>query len=55
MESVLSSVPVVDDGVPGLAVGLNGVVACNTDGEGSGVLVALLEGMPGVRLATRGV
>ena len=52
---MLSSVPVVDDGVTGLAVGLNGVVACNTDGEGSGVLVVLLGVMPGVCLATRGV
>ena len=48
-------VPVADDGVPGLAVGLNGVEVCIGEGEGSGVSVALLEEMPGVCSATRGV
>ena len=56
MESVLPVVPVVDDGVFGLGVaGLNGVVACIGEGEDSGVSGALLEEMPGVCLATRGV
>ena len=54
-ESALSGVSVVDDGVPGLAVGLNGVVDCIGDGVGGGVLVALLGRVPVVCLATRGV
>ena len=49
-------VPVVDDEVLGLGVAeLNGVVACIGEGDGSGVLVALLEEMPEVPSATRGV
>ena len=55
-DPVLSGVPVVDDGVLGFGVAeLNGVVVCISEGVGSGVLVALLEEMPGVCLATRGV
>ena len=52
---MLSDAFVVDDGVPGFAVGLNGVVVCIGDGEGSRVLVAVLGRVPGVCLATRGV
>ena len=49
---MLSILFVVVDGVLGLgAAELNSGVAC----IGSGVLVALLEEMPGVCLATRGV
>ena len=56
MESALSGVPVVDDGVPELgAAELNGMVVCIGEGVGSGVLVALLGRVPGVCLATRGV
>ena len=53
--SVLPGVVVVDDEVFGLAVGFNGAVACIGEGEGSGVLVALLGRVAGVCLATRGV
>ena len=53
--SVFSNVPVGDGGVTGLAVGLNGVVVCIGDGEGSGASVALLGEMPGFCSATRGV
>jgi len=53
--SVLPGVVVVDDEVLGLAVGLKGVEVCIGEGDGSGVLVALLEEMPGVWSATRGV
>ena len=53
---MLSGLFVFDDGVPGLGVAeLNGVVACTGDGEGSGVLVALLGEMLGICSATRGV
>ena len=53
MESVLSGVPVVDDGVLELGVAeLNGVVVSIGEGDGSGVLVALLGRVPGVCLAT---
>ncbi|MCT6836670.1 MAG: hypothetical protein M3036_03335 [Bifidobacteriales bacterium] len=52
---MFSDVPVGFDGAPGLAVGLNGVVACIGDGDGSGVPVALLAEMPGVCLVTREV
>ena len=52
---MLPGVPVGDDGVPGLAVGLNGVVAGIGEGEGSGVSGVLLGEMPGVCSATRGV
>ena len=49
-------VPVADDGVPGFCVAEpNGVEVCIGDGVGSGVLVALLERVPGVPSATRGV
>ena len=50
---MLPGVPVVDDGVPVLAVWLNGVAACIGDGEGSGVSGVLLGGMPGVCSAMR--
>ena len=53
MGSALPGVPVVDDGVPGVV--LNGVVVCIGEGDGSGVLVALLEEKPEFCLATRGV
>ena len=47
---------VVDDGALGLGVaGLNGVVACIGDGDGSGVSGVLLGRVPGVCSATRGV
>ena len=54
-ESVLSCVPVGVDEVFGFAVGFNGAVACIGEGDGSGVLVALLGRVAGVCLATRGV
>ena len=52
---MLPGVVVVGDGVLGLAVGLNGVEVCIGEGDGSWALVALLEEMPEVCLATRGV
>ena len=53
---MLSGLLVVDDGVFGLGVvEFSSVVVCIGDGVGSGVLVALLEEMPGICLATRGV
>ena len=56
-ESVLSCVPVGVDEVFGFAVGFNGAVACIGEGEGdgSGVLVALLGRVAEVPSATRGV
>ena len=52
----MSDISVGDDGVPGFGVAeLNGVVVCIGEGEESGVSVALLEDMPGVPSATRGV
>ena len=52
---MLPALLVVDDGVPGLAVGLKGVAGCIGDGDGSGVLVALLGRVPGFCLAMRWV
>ena len=53
---MLSGLLVVDDGVFGLGVvEFSSVVVCIGEGDGSGVLVALLEEKPGVWLATRGV
>ena len=56
VEPVASGVLVGDDEVCGFGVAeLNSGVVCIGEGVDSGVLVALLEEMPGVCSATRGV